>query len=133
MKNPRSALVAPLVSLLLGVAMVTTVSAAQASPGMPERAFLVAKRSAEEGSAFDRFFERREADKRKSSSRDNKDSKGYGYGYERRQRNSDGRDSSLSERGPDREERSSRSERNDRSEKSERPQRSDDRRGSNRQ
>lgn len=80
---------------------------AQAEPGLPAGAFLIAKRGADDASRGDRADERRRDGRRASGGQNDR---GYGYGYERRQRAPEADESAADPRRRDREQRNERSE-----------------------
>lgn len=83
------------IGILAGsLAIALPAQASYAGNELPAGAFVLAKRSADDG---DRAEERRRADSRGAQRRDG-DERGYGYGYERRQRGGEAGDDSSSSR-----------------------------------
>lgn len=80
---------------------------AQAEHGLPAGAFVIAKRSADDASRDDRADERRRDSRRASGGQNDR---GYGYGYERRQRDPETDESAAEQRRRDRDQRNERSE-----------------------
>lgn len=83
---------------------------AQAEPGLPAGAFLIAKRGADDAARGDRADERWRDGRRASGGQNDR---GYGYGYERRQRDPEADESAADPRRRDRESRENRNERSD--------------------
>lgn len=79
---------------------------AQAEPGYPAGAFVIAKRGADDAFGGDRADERRRDGRRASGGQNDR---GYGYGYERRQRDPEADESAADPRRRDRENRNQRS------------------------
>lgn len=96
-------------SLILGLLASSVLMAlpAQAEHGYPAGAFVIAKRSADDASRSDRADERRRDGRRASGTQNDR---GYGYGYERRQRDPEADDPAAEQRRRDREHRNERSE-----------------------
>jgi hypothetical protein len=96
-------------SLILGLIASSLMLAlpAQAEHGLPAGAFLIAKRSADDASRSERADDRRRDERRASGGQNER---GYGYGYERRQRDPETEESAADPRRRDREQRNERSE-----------------------
>lgn len=80
---------------------------AQAGDGLPAGAFVIAKRGADDASRGDRADERQRDERRASGGTNDR---GYGYGYERRQRDPEADESAADLRRRDREHRNERRE-----------------------
>lgn len=96
-------------SLILGLIAGSLLMAmpAHAEPGYPAGAFVIAKRSADDASRGDRADNRRHDSQRASGGQNDR---GYGYGYERRQRDPEADESATDPRRRDRQLRNERSE-----------------------
>lgn len=96
-------------ALILGLIASSLLMAApaQAEHGYPAGAFVIAKRGADDASRDDRADERRRDSRRASGGQNDR---GYGYGYERRQRDPQADESAADPRRRDRENRNERSE-----------------------
>lgn len=96
-------------SLILGLVAGSLLLAlpAQAEPGYPAGAFVIAKHSADDAFRGDRADQRRRDGRRASGGQNDR---GYGYGYERRQRDPEADESVADPRRRDREHRDERSE-----------------------
>lgn len=94
-------------TVMIGIVGASLLAAlpAQAYSQLPAGSFVLAKRSADEGGGrFDREEDNRQRDNRRAQKRDGGD-RGYGYGYERRQREPDAGQQSIDEGRRQRDER----------------------------
>lgn len=104
-----------ILGLIASSLLMTAPAPAQAEHGYPAGAFVIAKRDADDNARAD---ERRRDSRRTTGAANDR---GYGYGYERRQRDPEAGESAPEQRRRDRDQRSERRERSeDRGSRSER-------------
>lgn len=99
----------PLIFGLLAASLMSALPA-RAAYELPPGAFVIARQGADDARRSERSEDRRR-DGRRAGSRQNDDERGYGYGYERRQRNPEAEEAASEWRRRDREHRNERSER----------------------